>query len=74
MNKDLRIGLIELYASNEGGLWERPLKDLYSLVKLPSRATHLLAAVLRQKGYSNVKTFDPRYNQYGGRFHKEELK
>jgi len=56
MNKDLRIGLIELYASKEGGLWERPLKDLYSLVKLPSRATHLLAAILKQEGRKAIRT------------------
>lgn len=74
MKEDLRIGLVELYATEEGTLFGSRLRDLYSLVKLPSRATELLAAILRKQGFSSVKTVNPLYNRYRGRFHPEELK
>ncbi len=72
--KDLRIGLVELYATNGGSLWDPKMKDLYSLVRLPSRAIELLAAILRQDGFSSVKTYNPNYNRFRGRFHPKELK
>ena len=74
MKEDLRIGLVELYATEDGTLFGPRLKDLYSLVKLPSRATELLAAILRKQGFSAVKTYNPLYNRFRGRFHPEELK
>ncbi len=55
-NHDLRIGLIELYATEDGTLWGNRMKDLYSIVRLPARATELLAAILRKNGFSRVKT------------------
>jgi len=74
MKKSLRIGLIELVATEDGTLFGPRLKDLYSVVRLPSRATELLAAILRQRGFSSVKTFNPLYNRFRGRFHQEELR
>jgi radical SAM superfamily enzyme YgiQ (UPF0313 family) len=74
MKKDLHIGLVELYATEDGTLFGSRLRDLYSLVTLPSRATELLAAILRRQGFSSVKTFNPLYNRFRGRFHPEELK
>jgi hypothetical protein len=74
MKEDLRIGLVELYATEDGTLFGPRLKDLYSLVRLPSRATELLAAILRKQGFSSVKTLNPLYNRFRGRFHMEELK
>jgi len=74
MKEDLRVGLVELYATEDGTLFGPRLKDLYSLVRLPSRATELLAATLRREGFSSVKTFNPLYNRFRGRFHREELK
>ncbi len=71
--KDIRIGLVELYATNGGLLWDPKMKDLYSLVRLPSRAIELLAAILRKDGFSSVKTYNPNYNRYKGRFHPKEL-
>jgi radical SAM superfamily enzyme YgiQ (UPF0313 family) len=74
MKEDLRIGLVELYATEDGTLFGSRLRDLYSLVRLPSRATELLAAILRKQGFSSVKTFNPLYNRFRGRLHPEELK
>ena len=71
--RELKIGLIELYATEDGTLWGRRMKDLYSIVRLPSRATELLAAILRRSGFPAVTTFNPLYNRHGGRFHREEL-
>jgi len=71
--RDLRIGLIELYATEDGSLWGPRMKDLYSIVRLPSRATELLAAILRGQGWSRVTTFNPLYNCHGRRFHRSEL-
>jgi len=71
--KELKIGLIELYATEDGTLWGPRMKDLYSIVRLPSRATELLAAILRRAGFSSVTTFNPLYNRHGGRFHRKEL-
>jgi len=74
MKKDLSIGLIEPYATRDGTLWGARMKDLYSMVRLPSRAIDLLAAVLSKQGFPSVTTFNPLYNRYRGRFHPEELK
>ena len=74
MKEDLRIGLVELYATEDGTLFGSRLRDLYSIVRLPSRATELLAAILRKQGFSSVKTFNPLYNRFRDRFHPEELK
>ena len=74
MKEDLRIGLVELYATEDGTLFGSRLRDLYSLVKLPSRATELLAAILRKQGFASIKTFNPLYNRFRGRLHPQELK
>ena len=66
MNKDLRIGLIEPYATQDGALWGPRMKDLYSMVRLPSRAVDLLAAILTRQDFSSVTTYNPLYNRYGG--------
>ena len=71
--KDLKIGLIELYATVDGTLWGDRMKDLYSIVRLPSRATELLAANLRKNGFTSLRTFNPLYNRFGGKFHRKEL-
>lgn len=69
----IRIGLIELYATQDGRLFGPRLKDLYCVVRLPSRAIDLLAAILRAHGFANVAAYNPLYNSHGGRFHPEEL-
>jgi radical SAM superfamily enzyme YgiQ (UPF0313 family) len=74
MKKELRIGLIEPYATTDGTLWGPRMKDLYSMVRLPSRAVDLLAAILAERGFASVKAYNPLYNRYGGRFHPEEIK
>jgi len=74
MKTTFKIALVELPATQGGRLWGTPMKDLYSVVRLPSRAIDLLAAILNKEGYASVKTFNPRYNRYGRRFHEAELK
>ncbi len=73
MKKDLRIGLIEPYATKDGTLWGPRIKDLDSMVRLPSRAIDLLAAILRKQGFPSITTYNPLYNRHGGRFHSKEL-
>jgi anaerobic magnesium-protoporphyrin IX monomethyl ester cyclase len=74
MKKDLSIGLIEPYATKDGTLWGPRMKDLYSMVRLPSRAIDLLSAILSKQGFSSVTTYNPLYNRYGGRFDPEEMR
>ncbi len=74
MKKNLRIGLIEPYATRDGSLWEPRMMDLYSMARLPARAIDLLAAILRHQGYPSVMACNPLYNRYGGRFHPDDLK
>ncbi len=74
MKRNLRIGLIEPYATQDGTLWGPRMKDLYSLVGLPSRAVDLLSAILGRHGFPSVTTYNPLYNRYRGRFHPAELK
>jgi len=69
----LKIGLIELYATEDGTLWGPRMRDLYSIVRLPARATELLAAILRREGFSSVTTFNPLYNRRRRRFHRGDL-
>lgn len=74
MKKELRIGLIEPYATTDGTLWGPRMKDLYSMVRLPSRAIDLLAAILVDKGFTSVATYNPLYNRHGGRFQRRDLR
>jgi radical SAM superfamily enzyme YgiQ (UPF0313 family) len=74
MKKNLRIGLIEPYATKDGTLWGPRMRDLYSVVRLPSRAIDLLAAILSNRGFPSVRAFNPLYNRHRGRFHPEELR
>ncbi len=74
MKRHLRIGLIEPYATKDGTLFGPRMKDLYSLVRLPSRAVDLLAAILRERGFASTRAYNPLYNRHRGRFHPEELK
>lgn len=71
--KPFNIGLVELYATEDGTLWGPRMRDLYSIVRLPSRATELLAAILRGRGFPAVATFNPLYNRHRGRFHRSDL-
>jgi hypothetical protein len=48
--KNLKTTLIELPATLNGQLNGIPSKDVYSLVKLPSRAIDLLTAILKEAG------------------------
>ncbi len=73
MKKDLRIGLVEPYATQDGTLWGPRMRDLYSMVRLPSRAIDLLAAILDRQGFRSVTTYNPLYNRYRGVFHPSEL-
>jgi len=73
MRKKIRLGLVELYATQDGGLWSPRMKDLYSIVRLPSRAVDLLAAIADRTGLAEVTTFNPLYDSRGGRFRREDL-
>ncbi len=73
-SRSLRIALIELYATQDGRLFGNRQKDLYSVVRLPSRAIDLLGAILKAQGFRQVHIYNPRYNAHSGRFHEEELK
>lgn len=73
MRKKIRLGLVELYATQDGGLWSPRMKDLYSIVRHPSRAVDLLAAIAERSGFADVTTFNPLYDSRGGRFRPEDL-
>lgn len=73
MSKKIHLGLVELYATQDGGLWSPRMRDLYSIVRLPSRAIDLLAAVADRTGLAEVTTFNPLYDSRGGRVGPEDL-
>ncbi len=73
MSKKIHLGLVELYATQDGGLWSPRMKDLYSIVRLPSRAVDLLAAIADRTGLAAVTAFNPLYDSKGGRFRREDV-
>lgn len=73
MSKKIQLGLVELYATQDGGLWSPRMRDLYSIVRLPSRAIDLLAAIADRTGLAEVMTFNPLYDSRGGRLGPEDL-
>ena len=72
--KNLQITLIELPATDGGKLFGKISDDVYSLVKLPSRAVDLLAAIAKKAGYEDTVTINPAYNKVEGLFTMEQLK
>lgn len=78
MGKDMSITLVELAPTVDGRLFGKPANDIYSLIRLPSRAIDLLAAILRENGYTNVRAINPYYHRVGsgepGHLNDEELK
>lgn len=78
VGKDISITLVELAPTVGGRLFGKPAKDIYSLIRLPSRAIDLLAAILRENGYTNVRAINPYYPRVGsgepGHLNDEELK
>lgn len=68
------MGLVELYATRDGTLWAPRMKDLYSVVRLPSRAIDLLAAIVQRTDHASVETFNPLYGSSRGRFRAGDLK
>jgi len=72
--KDLRITLVELPATVDGGLDGRIAKDVYSLFRYPARGVPLLEAVCRGAGYDDIVTLDPQYNRPPGRLDVDDWK
>ncbi|MFH1380528.1 MAG: cobalamin-dependent protein, partial [bacterium] len=64
--KNLKITLIELAATLNGKLNGPIADDLYSHLTLPSRATDLLEALAKKKGYSDVVTINTKFNETPG--------
>lgn len=58
----MKIALVELPPTPNGKLFEEPAKDVYSFFYLPSRAIDLLNGIIRQEGFSNTYTINPRMN------------
>ena len=73
-NRKVRMGLVELYATRDGSLWSPRMKDLYSVVRLPSRAIDLLAAIVERTGLASVETFNPLYGSPGRRLCAEDFR
>lgn len=63
--RDPKITLIELAPTSKGDLFSPIVKDVYSIVKIPSRAIPLLNSVVKNEGYKDVKNIDTRYNKQG---------
>ncbi|PIR16954.1 MAG: hypothetical protein COV46_06175 [Deltaproteobacteria bacterium CG11_big_fil_rev_8_21_14_0_20_49_13] len=72
--KQLKITLIELPATTNGTLHGGLSDDVYSFVKLPSRATDLLAAIAKKAGYMDVEAINPVFNKVSGLFTHVQLK
>lgn len=64
--KDMPISLIELPATQYGILNGELSHDIYSNFRLPSRATPLLESILREDGFSNIKSINPIFDGDNG--------
>lgn len=65
---NLKTTFIELPATINGHLDSVPSKDVYSLVKLPSRAIDLLTAILKGNGFEDTLPINPAFGRRGARF------
>ncbi|MBZ0251965.1 MAG: B12-binding domain-containing radical SAM protein, partial [Candidatus Methylomirabilis sp.] len=72
--RNLEIGLVELYSTVDGSLYGGQSRDIYTLVRLPSRGIDLLAAILRRAGFGRVQAINPRYTNRKGRFTDADLR
>lgn len=69
----MKITLVELPATQNGNLFEKPAQDVYSLFYLPSRAIDLLRAILEEHGYTDIETVNPRFNKRREVLSEEQL-
>ena len=69
----MKITLVELPATQNGKLFEKPAQDVYSLFYLPSRAIDLLRAILEDHGYADIETINPRFNKRREVLSEEQL-
>lgn len=65
ITKKSLVTLVELPATQFGKLNGMICRDVYSIFNLPSRALHVLEAVLKNKGFSNVEIINPFYSGNG---------
>jgi radical SAM superfamily enzyme YgiQ (UPF0313 family) len=68
----MKIALVELPPTPNGKLFEEPAKDVYSFFYLPSRAIDLLNGIIRQEGFSDTYTINPRMNKGDSEIISEE--
>lgn len=59
----MRITLVELPATLNGRLLEKPVEDFFSIANLPSRAIPLLHGILNKAGYQDVEQINPKFNR-----------
>ena len=72
--KSLSVTFVELPATSDGKLYGKLSDDVYSLVRLPSRAIDLLAATAIAAGYADTTAINPAFNRVRGYFTLEQLK
>jgi len=72
--KGLRVTLVELSATVDGGLDGCLAKDVHSLFRFPASGVPLLEAVCRREGYEDIVTINPQDNCVPGRLDVGEWK
>lgn len=70
ITKQSPITLVELPATAGGVLNGKPVHDVYSLVRLPSRSLHVLESMLRINNWENVQSLNPIYHGENGKLTK----
>ncbi len=68
----MKITLVELPPTPNGKLFEEPAKDVYSFFYLPSRAIDHLNGIIRQQGFTDTYTVNPRMNKGNSEIITEE--
>jgi radical SAM superfamily enzyme YgiQ (UPF0313 family) len=79
LSKDSQITLVELPPTEFGELLttenngRKISSDVYTNYHLPARGIHVLEAILRDSGYSDVQSINPLYHGDNGRLTKDNL-
>lgn len=68
------ITFVELQATSGGRLDSKPVGDIYSGTKFPSRGVDLLKEIHSREGWTDVVAIDPRFNSHPNQLNESDLR